>query len=271
MPDMIDNSAKHRRGLLIPLSALLPGVMLFTWLRFAPPGLAGKLWAIGYSVCHQIASHSYIVGGVQLPLCARCTGLFLGAWITLTFLATRSRKCAFPKAKYRWMLLVILLAYAADGLNSALFEIAPSLSLYPPSNLLRLTTGVLMGIALGVLLTSLWNQILWKDGLDVPALNSIREWFILLAAGGSIVLMVNLGWNSLYYPLALLSTAGVVILLSAVYTLLWTLGLKKENTLMTWTERPWIFLLGAGTAMVQIALVDGLRLLLTHTWAGIAL
>lgn len=38
-----------------------------------------KLMAIGrYSGCHQILDRSFCINGKQFPVCARCTGVFLG-------------------------------------------------------------------------------------------------------------------------------------------------------------------------------------------------
>jgi uncharacterized membrane protein len=37
------------------------------------------IFAIGSVVCHQLPDRSFFVDGRQLPVCARCTGLYLGA------------------------------------------------------------------------------------------------------------------------------------------------------------------------------------------------
>ena len=57
---------------------ILVGILLLVWLYLTPPGLFGKADAIGYSVCHQIDLRSFHIGERQFPLCARCTGQFLG-------------------------------------------------------------------------------------------------------------------------------------------------------------------------------------------------
>ena len=67
---------------LVPIAAIFA---LAGWIYIAPPGLLGKLDAIGYAVCHRLPSHSLHVNGIQLPLCARCTGEFNAAAIALLF------------------------------------------------------------------------------------------------------------------------------------------------------------------------------------------
>ena len=47
-------------------------------LALALPGQVGELAnTVGYAVCHRIPDRSFIIGGAQLPLCARDTGMFL--------------------------------------------------------------------------------------------------------------------------------------------------------------------------------------------------
>jgi hypothetical protein len=69
--------------ILVALSVLVVG-----W-GIASPPLAplDKAHRVGYAICHQIPERSFFMDGQQLPLCARCTGTFLGAMLGLTFIA----------------------------------------------------------------------------------------------------------------------------------------------------------------------------------------
>ena len=40
--------------------------------------VAGVLYAIGSLICHQIPERSFYLHGFQLPVCARCLGLYAG-------------------------------------------------------------------------------------------------------------------------------------------------------------------------------------------------
>ena len=44
-------------------------------------------YAAGSIVCHQIPERSFHIAGVQLPVCARCTGLYAGALAGVAWLA----------------------------------------------------------------------------------------------------------------------------------------------------------------------------------------
>ena len=132
---------------LVPVAAVLG---LAAWLYVAPPGLLGKLDAIGYAVCHRIDSHSLHIGALQMPLCARCTGEFNAAAIGLLFQGVVSpKKSQFPKRGILVVLALLFAAFALDGSNSylALMKSVSPLAfagipnLYATSNVTRVFTG----------------------------------------------------------------------------------------------------------------------------------
>ena len=56
-----------------------------------------KAHLVGYAICHQIPNRSFSLGGHILPLCARCTGTYLGIAIglaTVALLRPRARRRA---------------------------------------------------------------------------------------------------------------------------------------------------------------------------------
>lgn len=52
-----------------------------------PVSLGVVAYAVGGVVCHQISGRSFHVDGRQLAVCARCTGIYLGAAIALVWQA----------------------------------------------------------------------------------------------------------------------------------------------------------------------------------------
>src|SRR6476660_560765 len=56
---------------------IVAAISLFAFLL--PGDLRYKINALGFGVCHQIAGHSFFIDDHQLPLCARCSGIYLGA------------------------------------------------------------------------------------------------------------------------------------------------------------------------------------------------
>ena len=124
-------------------------LLLAGWLVYTPPDLLGKADSLGYAVCHRIDLRSFHLGVRQLPLCARCTGMYLGAVLGLAFqFFSASRRGANPPWKVIAVLGVFVAAFGIDGVNSFLALILQHGLLYEPNNTLRLLTGTGMGLAI---------------------------------------------------------------------------------------------------------------------------
>ena len=50
--------------------------------------LSASVYEIGSLICHQLPNRSFYFWGAQLPVCARCTGLYVGASVA-ALVATR--------------------------------------------------------------------------------------------------------------------------------------------------------------------------------------
>jgi uncharacterized membrane protein len=264
---------QHVLRWIIPLAAI---AALAAWFYIAPPGILGKADAIGYAVCHRIDERSFQILGRQLPLCARCTGEFNAAAIALIFQGFVSRKRSqLPKRGIIAIMVAFFLAFGIDGSNSYLYllkQSSPGIldaipNLYVPNNILRLFTGSGMGIALGAVLYPVVQQTLWRQIDERPAL----EWksFGILTA---IVLVMNLLvlTDSLVvlYPVAILSALGVLGLLTMVFTILWMIIMRQENSF----DKPGQLWLSASAgltlALLLILGIDLFRYQLTGTWSG---
>jgi uncharacterized membrane protein len=260
----------------VPIALIL--VFAF-WFYNAPPGLLGKADAIGYAICHRIGERSFHIGDRQLPLCARCTGEFYAAGLTLLFLAiTSKKKSGMPGWKLGLPLLLFLVAFGIDGSNSYLYLLKQTSNgvlnnipnLYIPNNTLRLFTGSGMGIALAAILFPAFNQSAWKAYDPGPALT----WKQLGLLVG-IVLMINLlvltESELVLYPIAMLSVLGVLALLIMVFGMAWVLMMREENTFDSLVQMWMPFLAGTTFAFILITVIDVLRFRLTGTWGGFPL
>jgi uncharacterized membrane protein len=253
---------------LLALALLLAG-----WLLGTPPGLLGKADAVGYAVCHRIETRSFHIGDRTIPLCARCTGMYLGAVLGLVYQGfTAGRKRAGMPPKLVLAVLAVLgLAFAADGLNSYLHFFPGAPRVYEPNNTLRLFTGTGMGLVIAAVLYPAFNQSVWRDWSPAPVISGLRSLgaLLLLAVGLDLVVLTE---NPLaLYPLALVSAAGVLVLLSMVYAILWLMVFRADSRFQHLRQ---LFLpLAAGllTALVQIAAFDFIRYTFTGTWGGFPL
>ncbi|HNB52538.1 MAG TPA: DUF2085 domain-containing protein [Anaerolineales bacterium] len=263
------NDRPFSRKSLIPLVYLAAGLVLLTWLGNTPEGLLGKADAIGYAVCHRIDVRSFHLGDRPISLCARCTGMYLGALLGLAFQwFTAPRAGGFPPRRVIAVLAGVVVLFGIDGVNS-FAHLLPNLpGLYEPNNVLRILTGVAFGIVMSAAIYPAFSQTMWEDWPERAALPGLRQLFIVFLLGLGIALLVLTENPFILYPLALISAAGVLVILSMVYGMLWLIVLKAENQY----TRLWQLITpltgGFAMALLQIALLDWGRFILTGTWEG---
>ncbi|MEW5869638.1 MAG: DUF2085 domain-containing protein [Chloroflexota bacterium] len=234
-----------------------------------PEGLLGKADAIGYAVCHRIDARSFHLGERQLSLCARCSGMFLGALLGLAYLARfRPRRGGMPSRSIWFIFGVFVLAFGVDGVNSYLHLFPLGLGVYEPQNWLRLLTGTGMGLVLAGVLFPAYNQTMWRDWDRRPVMQSPVAMLPLLALALGLDGLVLNENPLLLYPLALLSALSVLVLLSMVYAMLWMMVLRMENRFSQASQLWFPLVMGFGTGLLQIIVLDYVRYLLTGTWDG---
>lgn len=259
-------TSSSRKAIISVILLILVLVSMAVWLSLTPPGIDGKLHAAGYSVCHQMESHSLSIGGKTLPLCARCTGTFTGLFFSLLFLSSKKKRTGVPSKPKIAVLILFFTVFIIDGINSSLTLLPGVAPFYAPDNRLRLITGLLFGISLANLILPLWHQTLWVEGEDKPVFDHWKDLLILIFIAAAVGVLILLDIPFLYYPVALLSTGMIFFVLSMIYTLLWCIILKKENSLHHLRDGIRILCIGMITAIFQVGIMDIIRLMITKTW-----
>jgi len=263
---------------LVIVAALL---VFVGWFLNTPPGLTGKVDAIGYAVCHRIPERSFHVGDYQLPLCARCSGMYLGAMVGLAFQSVRGwKRGKVPPWSIIAVLVVFVLAFGIDGVNSYLYllkQVRPGIlpqipNLYIPNNTLRLLTGSGMGLGIAAMLFPAFHQSMWTDCDDKQsALPNWKAFGLLLVIQAAVDLLVLTESPFALYPAAVISVLGVGLLLTTVYAIVWVMVMGQDNR-FTQMRQLWLpALAGLTIAMIQIAGIDMLRFWLTGTWGAFPL
>lgn len=136
----------------MPLAAraLVLGAVLWCLALFAAPGAAccaspglsraaSAVYAAGSVVCHQRPERSFAAAGRPLPVCARCTGLYLSAAIGGILALAFGRRPLDP-SRARWIVALCCVPTAATW--SAEFA-----GLVHPSNMIRASAAIPLGIA----------------------------------------------------------------------------------------------------------------------------
>lgn len=235
---------------VLAMLVFLPGASLVDRLRWLDSG-----------ICAQLPTHSFYPGGIQLPLCARNTGIYLGFTVTLLTLFTlgRGRTQKLP----RWPLIVVLalgaVAMAVDGFNSLFLDLGIT-HLYQPHNLLRLGTGLATGLAVASLSLPVLNQLIWRD---YDEKRSIASWGMLaLLLPGLILSFFAVASQNMFvlYPIALLSTMGLLIVVSSINLILIVAIQRRDETFTRYRDLFPFFSLALLFACGELLLLAQLKL-----------
>ncbi len=187
---------------------------------------------LGGGVCHQLPERSLHVAGTVTPLCARCTGTFIGAaaGLLVVVLLRRLRASLLP----RWPMLAIFaaffLAWGLDGLNSYLTLFPGLPHLYEPNNTLRLITGTLEGLALSLILWPVVASALWAKPEPTLAIH-YRELFVTALAAVAFAALLATEPSALVYAGALVSVLGMLAIFGLLNALLLAVILHREATI----------------------------------------
>jgi len=247
-------------------------LVLLVYFLIPWPYQVNRVWAAVHGLCAQVEGHMPCFDGRPLsletpacgrplPLCTRDSGLYVGALLGMVYLLARRRwRAAGRPPRWFWAILAAIVAlFVVDVLNSVALDWFNTKLLYPPNNILRLTSGLLMGLVVSV-------PLLWAINLSFAGRQRERpilaHWadplgLLLVGAAGGAALWS--GWPPLHIPLLVLSVGGAVAMLAAGNTLaILTINRGKELLADTWeifTPLLW----GSIAAVGEMALLALLR------------
>ena len=178
------------------------------------------LQRMGSAVCHQMAERSFIMEGMQMPLCARCTGIYIGAFLAFCFLFLRKRMQAdtftLPQA---FLTALAILPVGIDGVGSYL-------GFWESSQMMRVFTGSLVGVVTpGFLLVAGNYDPEQKEGQPVYEKTAGLLLMMVISVGLGFCLLTEL---PLYWAGAMVSVLGQVLLWGGVVWLVLKNMVKKE-------------------------------------------
>lgn len=104
------------------------------------PPLQRIIYDFGDSTCHQKSSRSFFINGNQMPICARCTAIYVGLALGILFFVF-----FYVDIKW-WMIVLAILPMGIDGTAQTI------LGLYESTNLIRVLTGLPAGFIAGAMI-----------------------------------------------------------------------------------------------------------------------
>jgi len=125
-----------------------------------PATIATAVYAVGSLVCHQLPERSFHRGGYQLPVCARCLGIYAGAacgaLIGAVLIARASSRMGMSARAARWFVGV----GAMPTLISVALEMAGA---WQTTNAMRFGLGLPLGLASAFVVMSALATLHYKE------------------------------------------------------------------------------------------------------------
>ncbi len=107
------------------------------------------VYSAGDRLCHQKAERSFFINENEMPFCSRCTAIWLGIAIGLGFMVLYTIEL---NEKFLFAIIISLVPIGVDGVGQ-LF------GFWESTNIIRVTTGILIGVACGVALGVIVDEI----------------------------------------------------------------------------------------------------------------
>jgi uncharacterized membrane protein len=119
------------------------------------------LWNVGYALCHQLPERSFFIGGLQMPVCARDVGTYVGFMAVLIafVVLARYQNGKLPDKVIITVAAVGLAFYAFDAFSSYL-------GFRSTTNDIRLISGLAFGSGISMLLFSAVSNLLYGKRTD---------------------------------------------------------------------------------------------------------
>lgn len=120
-----------------------------------------NIYQCGDVLCHQKADRSFFINDNQMPFCARCTAIWIGLIIGMGFMVFYKIKL---DEKFLIIILIGVIPIGIDG-GGQLFN------LWESSNIIRLITGMLIGIICGIAIAIIIDELTHIIYLKKPKYN----------------------------------------------------------------------------------------------------
>lgn len=221
---------------------------------------------MGYGLCHQLPERSLFGGGVQLPVCARDTGIYLGfviALLLLRVLSGRHRASELPPAWSTAVLAVFVLVMVFDGVTSYA-------GLRETTNELRLLTGLTTGFAIAAFTLPLLNSQLWRDSDRRRVLGCASEMavFVLWVPVSFFILWTLGPLLGVAYPWVV--AVAIIVTFSTVNLLILTLLPPFERKVSRLSQAWLAMTLALVLTVVELSMAAAFRVWMTRLAESLA-
>ncbi len=217
--------------------------------------LESALHWLGFGLCHQLPARSFFGGGVQVPVCARDTGIYVGFVLSLLVLAALDRgrhRSDLPRIGVLVIGGAMVAVMAWDGVTSYA-------GLRGTTNDIRLATGLLAGWALPLVVAPLVNSQLWVRSDPGRVIDGWRELAPWLAAVPAAFVLVRWGLPLLDVAYPVLVALCIVVTFVSVNAIIVTLAPRFERKVQRLSGAWVVLLLALAISAMEIGATAALR------------
>jgi uncharacterized membrane protein len=132
---------------LLPVLAAGGWVGLLVAAPLLPVWAGAIVYGFGSFICHQIPERSFHLAGFQLPVCARCLGIYAGVTVGSLYAWMRAATGQRAPARVPWVSRRFAALASCPTLVTVALEMA---GVWYPSNVTRALTGVPLGVLAGL-------------------------------------------------------------------------------------------------------------------------
>jgi len=186
---------------------------------------------LGASVCHQIPERSLKMGGLILPVCSRCCGIYIGFFVcaVFMFLVFRKKESELPPLYILIILIIFILSTVIDGLLSYF-------SIIETNNIARFITGFLSGSSTMAIIYPIFNYQYYRNSYNIRIFASPLKFIFFIAVNALVILitLLQIGFlNYFYYYLSAVSIIFVFYFVNLIMILLIPVFSRKAPKLFS--------------------------------------
>jgi hypothetical protein len=163
------------------------------------------------------------------------------------------------------LLGLLFVFWMVDSLNSYVHFATGRVLLYPPSNLLRLLTGMGNGLLLSIVVVPMFNFSIWREPSKARIVQDWRELAVIGLQSLVVAIVVHSGSAALLYPVVAASVVGLLLTLTTVNGVIADVFLRRENRALSWRQALLPLACGFLLAIAEVGTMAILRHLLADS------
>jgi len=177
---------------------------------------------LGSGICHQKILVTFEYNKVYMPVCSRCTGIYIGFLFSLIILLLIERriKSEVPSTK-------VLVSITASVLFIGLDIFLTSYGIVEPNNLIRFITGFIVGWGFALIILPLSNSVMWQKAVKRKYLEKKINISIWLIAGVVVSFLFFISYKSLLTLWGFFSILGLMLFYAFIFLILLFTFLRK--------------------------------------------